>query len=402
VQWVIKATKLCNLRCKYCYEWDSLADPTRMSLHVWERTLGAIVEYAGLAEEQSGVPVFSDVIWHGGEPLLLPAEYFLGVLELQGRVIPDGWAREGRIRNCIQTNLFTVSDSHLDILQRHDFQVGVSLDFVSGVRVTAGGRVTEERVRRNLARLDVRGIPYQLITVLANHTASDVRRVFDEIRAVNVPTRLLPLFAGPAARDMLNVELPRPRMLDAMLAMFELWFDAGMSPKIRPFDEAVETIVMKRLGLARPRHDRANLANEVLVVDRDGSLSSAAQRDSWCIGNLVETSIGEIVRSDEYRALVADETELKRAICGECPFLGPCDTSPITSCFDSFILRDCVIEKPLFAAIESRLEARGLLDGEFMRSAQALVADYAHNVLGLEPVSGPHERALAGAGDDGS
>ena len=391
MQWVVKATKLCNLRCKYCYEWDSLSDPARMSLDVWKSTLCAIREYAELAEEQLDMPIVSSIIWHGGEPLLLPPSYFESVLTLEREVFPADWIAEGRVRNCIQSNLYSVSDAQLDILEGHGFKVGVSLDFVGGVRVTAGGRLTEERVRENLGRLDARGIRYQLITVLANHTASDVDRVFDEIRTLNVPTRLLPLFNGPAARDMRNVELSRSSLLDATLKMFELWFDAGMSPKMRPFDHAVETIVMKRLGLTRPRQDRTKLNNEVLVVDRDGSVSCAAHRDSWCIGNVAQTSIRDIVGSDEYRAIVADEIDLKRAVCETCPFLGPCDTSPIASCFDSFIFRDCVIEKPLYTRIEAFLEARGLLDGEFLRSARGVIADYVQIELGLEGALGRGE-----------
>lgn len=402
MQWVIKVTKLCNLRCKYCYEWDSLSDPARMSLDVWRSTLRAILEYSELAEDQLGLPIVSSIIWHGGEPLLLPPRYFQSVLELQSEIFPDEWIKQGRVRNCIQTNLYAVSDRHLDILKQHGFKVGVSLDFVGGVRVTASGRITEERVQENLSRLGARGIPYQLITVLAHHTASDIDRVFHEIRKLNVPTRLLALFEGPPSRDMRNVELSRSNILDAMLKMFELWFGAGMSPKIRPFDHAVETIVMKRLGLARPRQDRTKLANEVLVVDRGGSLSSAAQRDSGCIGNLTETSIGDIVRCDDYRALVADESDLKRAVCGRCTFLGPCDTSPIAGWLDSFSLRDCVIEKPLYTAIEAHLEARGLLGAEFLRSAQAVLADYVHTELRVEAVSGRGDLSLVESDGVGS
>jgi uncharacterized protein len=386
VQWVIKVTKLCNLRCNYCYEWDSLAEPARMSMEVWRAVLRAVVEYAELAEAQSGVPVVSDIIWHGGEPLLLPPAYFRNVLALQKELIPKELVRSGYVRNCIQTNLYKVADKHLDILKEHNFKVGVSVDFTPGVRVTAGGRHTEKCVKENLGRLEARGIPYQVITVLARHTASDVTGVFAEIQRLNVPTRLLPLFEGPPSRDMAKVELSRPAILAALLELFDLWFDAGMEPPIRPFNEAVETIVMRRLGLSRTRHDRRRLANEVLVVDRDGSLSSAAQRDSWCIGNLAETSIGDIVRSDAYRAIVADETELKRSLCGQCPFLGPCDTSPVTSDFDSFILRDCVIERPLYTAVEARLEAWGLLNDAFLESARAMVADYVHSVLQVEEV----------------
>ncbi|CAM4072429.1 radical SAM protein [Kibdelosporangium persicum] len=394
MQWVIKITKRCNLRCKYCYEWDFLSDPARMSLDVWRSTLHAILEYSELAEAQSGIPTYSSLIWHGGEPLLLPPAYFESVLELQREVFPAEWIKQGRFRNCIQTNLFSVTDAQLDLLQRHEFKVGVSLDFVGDVRVTANGRPTEERVKQNLGRLRARGIPYQLITVLARHTASEVEGVFREIHNLNVPTRLLPLFEGPPSRDLRNVELSRSAMLDAMLRMFELWFDAGMSPKMRPFDHAVETIVMKKLGLLRSPQDRTKLNHEVLVVDRDGSVSCASHRDSWRVGNVTHMTVSDIVRSDSYRALVSDESDLKRSICGPCPFFGPCDTSPIASCFDSFIFRDCVIEKPLYTAIEAYLDERGLLGTEFLGSAQAQVADYVRAEMQLDAPAGRGDLSL--------
>ena len=40
--WVIKASKLCNLRCRYCYEWDELGDPARLSLSDWAKIFRAI------------------------------------------------------------------------------------------------------------------------------------------------------------------------------------------------------------------------------------------------------------------------------------------------------------------------------------------------------------------------
>ena len=39
INWVVKASKLCNLRCRYCYEWNELAKPDRISLAQWEKLL---------------------------------------------------------------------------------------------------------------------------------------------------------------------------------------------------------------------------------------------------------------------------------------------------------------------------------------------------------------------------
>jgi MoaA/NifB/PqqE/SkfB family radical SAM enzyme len=42
IEWEIKVTKLCNLRCAYCYEYEELGDPRRLSLAEWR----AIIESA--------------------------------------------------------------------------------------------------------------------------------------------------------------------------------------------------------------------------------------------------------------------------------------------------------------------------------------------------------------------
>ena len=45
VHWIVKASKLCNLRCLYCYEWNELGNRARLSLEGWERLLVMIREY---------------------------------------------------------------------------------------------------------------------------------------------------------------------------------------------------------------------------------------------------------------------------------------------------------------------------------------------------------------------
>jgi len=64
VEWVVKISKLCNLRCTYCYEFPFLGNPERMSLHDLFRMFQHIADY------YSDNPKRMDFVWHGGEPLL--------------------------------------------------------------------------------------------------------------------------------------------------------------------------------------------------------------------------------------------------------------------------------------------------------------------------------------------
>ena len=68
LEWVVKASKFCNLRCAYCYEWNSLADAARIPIEGWQRVLDAIRTYHLRLQQQLGTCIQSRLIWHGGVP----------------------------------------------------------------------------------------------------------------------------------------------------------------------------------------------------------------------------------------------------------------------------------------------------------------------------------------------
>jgi uncharacterized protein len=284
------------------------------------------------------------------------------------------------VYNCVQSNLYAISDEQLDFFEEYDFELGISVDFCSGARLTAGGRPTEETVQANMRRLQARGVPFTIITVVAGHTVPQIDRVFAEVTEWNKPVRLLPLFSGPAARPMEGVSVARADILGAMMRFFDLWFSAGMVPRVDPFDQCVRTVALKKMNLSRPRQDRELLGNDVFVVDRDGTLSCDAYRKPERLGNITDTPIGDIVDSPVYRHLMDEETRLKSKVCGACSFVGACDTSPIARNFDSHLLQDCPTEKYLLPMIEAHLEARGYFDEEFAATARAMTEAFVADV----------------------
>src|SRR5215467_1760411 len=121
LEWVVKASKFCNLRCAYCYEWDSLADPVRIPVEAWRRVLDAIRTYHLKLQQQLRKNVQSRLIWHGGEPLALPLSYLDEAMALQHEMLAN---LDHRI--LLQTNLFRLNSGMLDLLRRHNVGLGVS------------------------------------------------------------------------------------------------------------------------------------------------------------------------------------------------------------------------------------------------------------------------------------
>ena len=375
VDWVIKASKLCNLRCRYCYEWNSLGDRKRMSLVTWAQVLTAIRDHNIALENRFGAPIQSNIIWHGGEPLLLPDDYFREVFRLQDKIFPQSWVSERRLHNSIQSNLFAVPDSRLALLAERGVGLGISHDFVPGVRLSKSGKDSGAQVERNLERLHAHGISYGLLLVLAGHTAPHLRKAFDRACELTDQLRVLPLFHGPDERPMAGVHLEREELIAALLDLFEHWLARGCPIAVDPLDRHLQTVLMRHLGLAQEPYDRRHEGNAVFVVGLDGTIDLPVGRagGSAGLGRLTEQTIDQIIRGSAYQQSLDEEDSARTEICGSCRYRGPCSTYPLFENPDgSLEQRQCQVAHDICAGIERSLAAKGV---DARASRQMLHAD---------------------------
>lgn len=378
VDWVVKASKLCNLRCKYCYEWEELADPERMSLDLWEKVLIALREHL----EESSRKAFhaglvqADIIWHGGEPLLLPASYFEDVLALQRDVFPAAWLESGLVQNTMQTNLYKAPEGTLELLKAHGFSLGVSYDATPGTRVTAAGKPTEDRVRENIARVQQLGFDPGAIVVLAGHTAPRLIDVYRELRGTVRDMKLLPLFNGPDSRPMEGLEADNGTLVDALAALFEYWLEDGCAMSVDPLERYFTAVLNTRLGLATRAYDRRHYGDNVMIVNIDGALRTpGASYDDPPLGNLSRQSISEILSGSVNAATLDREDHVRETVCGSCRYRGGCNTYPLFASDDGGMeTASCPIARPLMARMDRYLDEIGIEDAELHALFETVVA----------------------------
>src|SRR5437870_638608 len=118
---IVKASKLCNLRCTYCYETPELANRQRMAPESVEQMFTHIREFLKGWEKTSENHQL-DFIWHGGEPFAQPISYWNAILRKQDKVF--GASKNVAIVNNVQSNLTLLTEDHLPLL-RH-FRLGFS------------------------------------------------------------------------------------------------------------------------------------------------------------------------------------------------------------------------------------------------------------------------------------
>src|SRR5262249_20888822 len=155
---VLQPTPFCNINCSYCYLPDRQST-RRMSAETLDRIFGWVFT-SGLARAPF------TLLWHAGEPLVLPVSFYETAAELLSRPNCDGIPG----LHPFQPNAPVMAADWSPFLRRPTPPPGVSVDgpdfLHDRYRRTRQGRGTLDRVLRGIHLLHEHGIPFEVITVL--------------------------------------------------------------------------------------------------------------------------------------------------------------------------------------------------------------------------------------------
>lgn len=115
----MKGTNRCNVGCTHCYLPEQVrANGSRMSLATIEQSAAFLADMQLKARHES-----THVIWHGGEPLVLPPEFYYAAGAVLDRVLPGH-------TESMQTSLIPLRPEFIGLIKdRFDSFVGSSIDF---------------------------------------------------------------------------------------------------------------------------------------------------------------------------------------------------------------------------------------------------------------------------------
>jgi uncharacterized protein len=355
--WQVKVSTQCNWRCRYCYEWDRLASTRRLTLDEWRRVLDAARVYQRIRRDRHGVESRIVVAWHGGEPLLLPADYVRDVLDLQRELIDN--AGDGGVINVVQTNLSRLNDT-LELMRTAGFIVSVSLDGAPGARVDAAGRATDDLAIENLQRLLEHDVACGVALVIGRHNHDRLNDIYDRLERCGVAwLRLIPLFRAPGTAPVGDLELRSDELTAALGRLFAHWTQRGARLPVHPFDRVLGAAHRSRAGEPADRRDRRDQGETRLVVHPDGALTDQAGLASpaTVLGNVFTQSAEEIFRSPAYVASLDRDDALRQRHCGPCRHRLACDSRAIFEYPHAFAAGPCPIESVLMTVADEYVQA---------------------------------------------
>ncbi len=168
---VVQPTPFCNIDCRYCYlpDRNSKAVVAKETLF---NLFSQIFASRWLGECLS-------VVWHAGEPMVLPIAFYRDAFRMIDRLRPADLA----VAHSFQTNGTLIDEAWCTFFVEEHVNLGVSIDgprqFHDRNRLTRSGRGTFDRTIAGIRLLRRCEVPFHVISVLSAESMAAPRKMFD-------------------------------------------------------------------------------------------------------------------------------------------------------------------------------------------------------------------------------
>ncbi|MDG4833525.1 FxsB family radical SAM/SPASM domain protein [Solwaraspora sp. WMMD1047] len=326
---LLKIHSRCNLACDYCYVYQNVDQswrnqPVTMAEPVVELAAARIAEHAA----RHHLPAVT-VIFHGGEPLLARKTLIGYAAQVLRSAAPAGT----RVDLRLQTNGVLLDDDFLDLFDRHDIRVGVSLDAGETGndrhRIFPSGRGSYRSVARALRLLagpDRRHLYGGVLSTI--DLLNDPIEVYRSLLEFDPPRLdfLLPhgnWTAAPPGRPPNDGTTP---YADWLIPIFDRWYATRpQRTGIRLFEALIDLL----LGGAS-RSEAVGLGPvDLLTIETDGTIEHGdtlkTTEDGMAATGLHLRSAGfdDVLALPEFRARQSGLAGLA-ATCRACPLVRVC------------------------------------------------------------------------------
>jgi uncharacterized protein len=391
---VVQPTPFCNINCSYCY----LPQRSVKTVMAQSTVVALFAKVFASGWTAEGLTV----IWHAGEPLVVPISFYQTAFEAIEALRPATL----QLRHSIQTNGMLITPAWCDLFKKCDVGIGVSIDGPKHLhdahRVTRSGSGTFDKTLAGIRTLRREGVPFHVISVLSQEGMSS-------------PQQMLDFYLSEGIEDIcFNVEESEGDHRSALFAadnaqgrfssfLREFWRLSRRSGRIR-FVREVDGMLPR---VFRP--DQSVLKNAqvepfgMLNVDCHGNVSSFspellglkhADYDNFIIGNINTDSLDDMARSRPMIAMrrdIAAGVEECRTHCEYFSICGggaPVNKLAENGSFTGTRTAYCSLTQmvPIDLILDAFEQLKNRLDGQ--QIPRAMVADSGLKKRVGEPVSG--------------
>jgi uncharacterized protein len=321
---VVQPTPFCNINCSYCY----LPDRSVTTVMPQSSIVALFTKIFASGWTGQGLTV----IWHAGEPLVVPVSFYETAFASIEALRPAGL----QLRHSIQTNGMLVTPEWCDLFKKWNVGVGVSVDGPKHLhdahRVTRSGRGTFDKTIAGIRMLRRENVPFHVISVITQ-------------AGMSAPQEMLDFYLSEGIEDVcFNVEESEGDHVSSLFAaadahgdfrhfLSEFWRLSRRSGRVR-FVREVDGMLPR---VFRP--DESAMRNSqvepfgMMNVDCNGNVSSFSPEllglknpnyDNYIVGNINTESLEDMLRSHSMMAMCGDIAAGVEACRNECEYFSVC------------------------------------------------------------------------------
>lgn len=268
---VLKVASRCNLNCSYCYMYNLgdktyMNQPKFMSLETITALAERLESYGNAANIRN-----MQIVFHGGEPLLLDRNYYDSCLKIFREKAPGI-----NLSYIVQTNGVSLDKDWYDWLQANQVKVGISIDgpesFHDAHRKFHNGKGSY----REVADAVKLGVHHGLVGILSVLNINiPVQEYYQEMKELGIGS--LNLLFPDGHYDRLPDAFDKTRFgrddytpfADWLIELFTVWKNDKERPSIKLFEHLLE-MLMGEEDIGNQAFGLNN--NGVVVIETNGGI----------------------------------------------------------------------------------------------------------------------------------
>jgi uncharacterized protein len=322
---VIQPTPFCNIDCAYCY-LPNRNDKKRLTLEVAERLFERLFKFPTIKESV-------DLVWHAGEPMVLPVSYYEEMFTLVQRIAGPNL----QVRQSFQTNATLISDAWCELIKKWKVNLGLSIDgppeFHDLNRKYRNGKGSFAAAYRGLQLVQKHGLPYHLISVLTMESLQQPDKMFDFFEREGIKAVSFNIEEKEGGHSESELAVDTPRFVGLYRSFLKRFFELAAQRRpdmiVREFETAFNII----RGYGDKFSNTLVDPFGIVSVDCEGNLSTFSPEllglkhgayETFDFGNVLEDDFHTIERRVAASKLSLDIDAGVRKCEQECQYFKMC------------------------------------------------------------------------------
>ena len=300
---LLMPTNQCNMNCVYCYRRAECEPSGKMSLELLSKIYEITFKH------------FDEVtiIWHGGEPLIMGAEFYRQALAMQKNYL------QTKIANKMQTNLTLLDDETADILSENKIGVGSSFDGLQNESL----RGQSETILQNREKLIRRKMNCGFIFVVSKKNIDALIENYEFFKQRNINFSMN-LYIPTRGKFNDELELEPKHAVEKILELYDYWVrDKDCNIRVNYFERMLDFIFSRRKTLCT----FSSCLGKWLGIRYDGKIfpCNRAFPEKYSYGNVADyDNIADAFRSEGFRLMLLAAIE-RREKCKACEIFSFCE-----------------------------------------------------------------------------